>query len=320
MNRFRTEGFQGYSVDFSPFFEYRLACASSANFGIVGNGRLWILAMGPEGVRVERVYDTQDGMFDSAWSETHENQIATSSGDGSVKLWDVSLPDLPIRSWQEHKREVFAVNWNLVRKDTFITGSWDHSIKLWSPEAPSSIRTWQEHNHCIYNTVWSPYNADVFASASGDNTIKLWDLRAPQSAQTVRAHNNEVLAIDWNKYNEHSVVTGSVDNSVKVFDWRFPQREVLWIQGAHEFAVRRIKCSPHNGGLVASASYDMSVRFWDISKVSSPVAGVPPGGQLRFNHSDHTEFALGVDFNLYVPGQVATCAWDEQVHVFPIPT
>ena len=36
-------------------------------------------------------YDTQDGLFDLAWSEIHENQIVTASGDGSLKLWDVMI-------------------------------------------------------------------------------------------------------------------------------------------------------------------------------------------------------------------------------------
>ena len=36
-------------------------------------------------------FDTQDGLYDLAWSEVHENQIATASGDGSVKLWDLML-------------------------------------------------------------------------------------------------------------------------------------------------------------------------------------------------------------------------------------
>ena len=36
-------------------------------------------------------YDTQDGIFDVAWSEMHENQIASAGGDGSIKLWDISL-------------------------------------------------------------------------------------------------------------------------------------------------------------------------------------------------------------------------------------
>ena len=36
-------------------------------------------------------FDTQDGLYDVAWSEVHENQLVTGSGDGSIKLWDIML-------------------------------------------------------------------------------------------------------------------------------------------------------------------------------------------------------------------------------------
>lgn len=38
--------------------------------------------------------------------------------------------DFPIQNWQEHAREVFSVNWNMIKKDTFVSGSWDHTIRL----------------------------------------------------------------------------------------------------------------------------------------------------------------------------------------------
>jgi peroxin-7 len=41
--RFKTDGFQGYACEFSPFSSDILAIASAANYGIVGNGRLWIV-------------------------------------------------------------------------------------------------------------------------------------------------------------------------------------------------------------------------------------------------------------------------------------
>ncbi|KAJ3190116.1 peroxisomal targeting signal 2 receptor [Gaertneriomyces sp. JEL0708] len=305
--QFRTTGFNGYSVEYSPFFENRLACASAANFGIVGNGRLWILGMGGDGVVVEKVYDTQDGLFDCAWSEAHENQLVTSSGDGSIKLWDVTLADFPVQNWSEHTREVFSVNWNLVNKDCFITGSWDQSIKLWKPEVAQSLSTWHEHTHCIYQTVWSPTSGETFASASGDHTVKVWDVRNPRAMQTIRAHNAEILALDWNKYDPNKIVTGSVDHTLKVFDLRFSTREVNVLRG-HEYAVRRVKCSPHNGSLVASASYDMTMRVWDTN-IGTPV----------WTQDLHTEFVLGVDWNMFFEGMIAACAWDESISISQLP-
>ncbi len=41
----------GYSVRFSPFVE-RLAVAASQHFGIVGNGRLFVFDVAPDGLLV----------------------------------------------------------------------------------------------------------------------------------------------------------------------------------------------------------------------------------------------------------------------------
>jgi len=45
-------------------------------------------------------FDTQDSLFDSTWSEAHENQILTAGGDGSVKLFDITLSQFPVSSWE----------------------------------------------------------------------------------------------------------------------------------------------------------------------------------------------------------------------------
>lgn len=91
MLHYRTEGFHGYGIKYSPFFDNRVAVAASANFGLVGNGRLYVLGLTPGGIVGEKWFDTNDGLFDLAWSELHENQIAAASGDGSIKLFDIAL-------------------------------------------------------------------------------------------------------------------------------------------------------------------------------------------------------------------------------------
>ena len=34
----------------------------------------------------------------------------------------------------------------------------------------------------------------------------------------------------------------------------------------------------------------------------------------RLDH--HTEFVVGIDFNMFIEGQVASCSWDESVAVW----
>jgi peroxin-7 len=44
--------------------------------------------------------------------------------------------------------------------------------------------------------------------------------------------------------------------------------------------------------------------LWDISVEESLVE--------RCEH--HTEFVIGLDFNIFIEGQVATCGWDSMVY------
>lgn len=55
MMEFRTTGYSGYAVKYSPFIDNRLAVATAANFGLVGNGRLYILRLLATGMVAERL-------------------------------------------------------------------------------------------------------------------------------------------------------------------------------------------------------------------------------------------------------------------------
>ena len=126
-------------------------------------------------------------------------------------------------------------------------------MKLWHPERQESIRTFTEHTGCIYSTIWHPRNPDLFASTSGDCTLKIWDSNDKHAVQTIAAHKYEVLTCDWNKYNEHQIATGSVDKQIRLWDTRNASQPVMVLSG-HEFAVRRLKFSPHNERAIASTS------------------------------------------------------------------
>jgi peroxin-7 len=60
----------------------------------------------------------------------------------------------------------------------------------------------------------------------------------------------------------------------------------------------------------------MTVNVWDLAS-PNPLIN-------RLDH--HTEFVLGIDFNIFIDGQLGTCSWDERgaifdmrEHVFPPP-
>lgn len=254
MLSFRTKGYNGYGVRYSPFFDNKLAVAASANYGLVGNGKIYVLGIEASGqIHPDLTWETQDGLFDVAWSEVHENQLAAASGDGSVKLFDLTVGQFPVMNYKEHVREVFSVNWNLVDKTSFVTLSWDGTIKIWTPDRQQSLLTLSPevdyttqassvagtakptvplaHNSapgqinttkCIYTAYFSPHSPLTIVSCTGASHIHIWDIRAPRPLQLdFVAHGGlECLSVDWNKYKPTVIASAGTDKSVRVWDLR----------------------------------------------------------------------------------------------------
>lgn len=247
MLSYRTAGYNGYGVRYSPFFDNKLAVATAANYGLVGNGKLFILSIDGQGqIHNEIGWETQDGLFDVAWSEVHENQLATALGDGLVKIFDLKVPQFPVMNYKEHQREVFSVNWNLVDKSSFVTSSWDGSIKVWQPLRQQSMLTLNpkvdqstkvnqqapptSHNQkanfnttqCVYNANFSPHSPLTIISCNGLSHVQIWDIRAPQPLQLdYIAHGGlEALSCDWNKYKPNVVASAGTDKAIRIWDLR----------------------------------------------------------------------------------------------------
>lgn len=307
MFRHRTQGFNGTALAFSPFFDSHVAVSSSANFGLVGNGRLHILALQPGQMRPVKHFDTQDGLFDVCWSENHENQLVAASGDGTVQLFDITLDSFPVRKWREHNKEVFSVSWNLVQKETFCSSSWDGCIKLWHPAQQISLATLMGHKGCVYQALHSPHHPHMIASVSADTTLCLWD---PTQGHTPVSQNpvstQEVLTLAWNKYNPNELFTAGIDLLINKWDYRMMARPIRTMRG-HKYAVKKLSTSPFDGEMVASSSYDMTTRVWR-------------GDTCVKVFDAHTEFVAGLDWSCFgvSPGFIGTAGWDEQVFVWRV--
>ncbi|CDR38366.1 CYFA0S02e00804g1_1 [Cyberlindnera fabianii] len=344
MLSFRTKGYNGYGVKYSPFYDNKLAVSASANYGLVGNGRLYILTIQPDGnITNDVFFDTQDGLFDLAWSEMHANQVVTANGDGSLKLFDIGLGEegrFPIMQWREHSREVFSTTWNLVEKTMFASSSWDGTVKLWTPQRKQSmltLNTTKPHlpNNCAYQVVFSPHNPNILMSVNANSHIQIWDTRLPNpEVSDFIGHNGaETLSCDWNKYRSTVIATGGVDKLIKIWDLRMvptsdnkqlvtpkagpaPLNQLI----GHEFAVRKLVWSPHDGGELLSCSYDMTARVWR-DQTDAATRGVQGGRLTRHGlgkvFGQHREFVVGADYSLWgEPGWVTTTGWDEMVYVW----
>lgn len=334
MLQFRTQGYNGTAVKYSPFFDNKLAVSTSANYGLVGNGRLYILSIQPDGqITTDITFDTQDGLFDLAWSEVHENHVVTANGDGSLKLFDSTVGQFPVMQWKEHQREVFSTSWNLVEKTTFLSSSWDGFVKVWNPQRRQSLISLNTNkpgfkSNCAYQATFNPHNKEMLTTVNANGYVQVYDLRLgnPKVSDFLAHGGFEILTCDWNKYRPTVIATGGVDKTVKVWDLRMVDNGMVSSPTAspvplnqflgHEFAVKKIVWSPHDGSELLSCSYDMSARVWNDYTFGDGQFNRFKKNQSRaFNR--HREFVVGADYSLWgEPGWCATVGWDEMVYVF----
>lgn len=224
-------------------------------------------------------------------------------------------------------------------------------LNQWSPSRPTSLKTLPVGT-CTYSASFSPTNPSIISCVSSDSHVRIFDLRTPVSAKyhlvaMIAAHAppagptlpllsngatfagsvpSELLTHDWNKYRDTVVAAGGVDRSVRTFDVRSPAAGPLAVLLGHEYAVRRLAWSPHASDVLASASYDMTVRVWSDGSLAAPPPPPPPspnathtipvGTQLGVMNR-HSEFATGVDWCLFgTGGWLASAGWDQRVLVW----
>lgn len=252
MLRYQTTGFSGYGVQYSPFYDNVLAVSTGSNFGLVGNGKLFVLEINGNGsIQEKNAFLTKDCLFDVAWNELKANQVLAAQGDGSLRLFDITLQQYPIAIFQEHRKEVYSCNWNLVDKSNFVSSSWDGQVKIWTPSRKTSLSTFVPHpievtsvldnlpeatprdkrvpnqtsqnKNCVYQAQFSPHNANLIMCCAGNSYITLFDLRQdPRSNQkNFFAHQGRgVLSMDFNKYRPNIIASAGIDNSIAIWDIR----------------------------------------------------------------------------------------------------
>jgi WD40 repeat protein len=224
--------------------------------------------------------------------------LATGSGDGSVKLWDVSKK-IVRATLQGHGAQVESVTFSSDGK-TLASAGWDRTVKLWDVATGKIKNTLQGHRSSVMAVAFAP-DGRTLASGSFDRTVKLWDVLTAKERRTLEGHSEAVRSLTFSP-DGMTLASGSADGKVglwlaetgKHLRWcpgdggwvyslafcrdsktlisgcadggfRFWEvqsgREILRRQ-AHQKRITALAIAP-DGSVMASASTEGSIRFWD---------------------------------------------------------
>lgn len=151
--------------------------------------------------------------------------IATSSLDGSAKIWDLRDLKRPLYTLK-HRDEVLDVCFDY-RNKVATCGS-DCTAKVFNPHG-KLMMTLEGHTEEISKVCFSP-NGNLLLTASADKTAKLWHANGIPSSenenegvenglclQTLTGHENELFSCAFN-YAGDGILTAGKDNRCKL--WR----------------------------------------------------------------------------------------------------
>jgi WD40 domain-containing protein len=139
--------------------------------------------------------------------------LATASGDGTARLWDVTTHQL-ITTLDSHS-SVFRVAFSPDRR-MLATRSLDGTAKLWNLATHQLLTTLPGHTNTVWGVAFSP-DGHTLATASADDTVKLWDVATTSLWSPLAGHTNAVLGVTFSP-DGRTLATGSINHTAKLWD------------------------------------------------------------------------------------------------------
>jgi WD40 repeat protein len=254
------------------------------------------------------------------------NQFVTSSDDGSVRLWDAQTA----KEIHCYCRKAPVGNVAVSQDGRFVASAWDDwtnnqfGVMVWDLSKGFRVQTLVGHSEVVNSVAFTPDSRRII-SASSDRTIRVWDLGTGKESSCLTGHEADINAVRVSLDGQFILSAGGdywggVLNDPSVRLWSLKDGSQVRVFRGHTGAVYDIDFTP-DGTLAASASWDGTIRIWDVST----------GQELRsFGESQFNAVAIHPNGRLLVSGSGvlsspgAVILWDlttgEKVRTFPCDT
>ncbi|XP_039010152.1 transcriptional corepressor LEUNIG_HOMOLOG-like isoform X2 [Hibiscus syriacus] len=224
----------------------------------------------------------------------NSTQLATSSFDTTVRVWDAAQPSYSIWKYTGHTAQVMSLDFHPKKTELFCSCDGNSEIRFWNINQYSCTRISKGGST---NVRFQP-RIGQFLAAAADNVVSIFDVETDRRTQLLQGHNTEVHSLCWDANGDFlasvsqesvrlwSLSSGECIHELNssgnkfhscVFHPNFPallviggyQSLELWNTAvnkcltisAHDCVVSALAQSQVTG-IVASASYDKSVKIW----------------------------------------------------------
>lgn len=236
-----------------------------------------------------------------AWSPDAK-LIATGGNDSQVRLWDPKTGKPLGDAMKGHTQYITALSWEPYHAQTpgsprFASSSKDTTVRIWDATLRRVEMTLSGHTLAVTCVKWG--GMGKIYTTSQDKTIRVWDVTSGRVQHILKDHahwvNHVALSTDFvnrTGYYDHTrnvpatdeekrekakarfekaatvageitekIITASEDNTMYLWEPEKSTKPIARLMG-HQKGVNHVSFSP-DGRLIASASFDNSVRLWN---------------------------------------------------------
>ncbi|KAI3408438.1 uncharacterized protein J3R85_020275 [Psidium guajava] len=221
-------------------------------------------------------------------------QLATSSFDATIRVWDAAQPSFSVQSYTGHASQVMSLDFHPKKNDLFCSCDSNSEIRHWSINQYSCTRV---SKGGIAQVRFQPRTGQLLAAAA-NNVVSVFDVETDRLTYLLKGHLSDVHSLSWdtngdylasvcpetvrvwrlssgecvhvldssgNKF--HSCVFHPTYSNLLVIGcyqslelWNMVENKSLTVP-AHECVISALAQSPVTG-MIASTSHDKSVKIW----------------------------------------------------------
>ena len=203
----------------------------------------------------------KDGISDMLVLDEKQGTLASSSWDGSIKVWD-KQSNATKCTLRGHSDSVSSICSAPSGHNELISGGWDKLVKVWNRSTGTCELTMSGHTGKVVRvqTFGGEEKTYSVVSCGDDRVIKVWERATGRCVATLAGHTNLVssLAI-WNKANgqDTHIVSGSWDESIKV--WSVKDNECRMTLCGHTNTVSALLVAPSSDELISECTTKMHI-------------------------------------------------------------
>ncbi|XP_064580835.1 gem-associated protein 5 isoform X1 [Zonotrichia leucophrys gambelii] len=185
----------------------------------------------------------------------HGGLCASSSDDGSVKIWDSGTLS-PVLEYSLHQNAISALHWSPLVKDLIVTGDEKGVIVCYWHNRNDSQQFFPEPR-TVYCLTCSPHHENLVAIGYKDGMVVIIDIsRKREVVHRLRGHEDEIHGLAW----------CPVPGEERLLAWQDELQAAPSEEGKVPNGELTQDTATKKGCYLASGSKDQTIRIWSCTR------------------------------------------------------